>query len=200
MIGNVRQYRFQSCRMHSMQCHCWSQKKIVHIMIRAQRDLVDAMLTVTHTWTGPAIAQLPSFGLDQSKFPHNTKHQEIVLNILFCHFVSCGMTDWCRQVLGRQWQPCSCHLPALARTWRHLQSKTLSATLHSPQKSLLLSMYLRSVSAVGFLIYMSALLLCAVAFIKLQPLSKLSVPQACSEIVMHFAAHMLGAADVAHVT
>jgi len=61
-------------------------------------------------------------------------------------------------------------------------------------------MYLRSVSAVGFLIYISALLLCAVAFIKLQPLSKLSVPQACSEIVMHFAAHMLGAADVAHVT
>ena len=158
------------------------------------------MLTGRHTWTGPAIAHLPSFCLEQLKFPHNTDHQDIILNIIFCRLLSCGMTDCCRQVLGRQWQACSCHLPALARTWRHLQSKTLSATLHSPQKSLLLSTNPRSVSAVGFLIYMSALLLCAVAFIKLQPLPKLSVPQACSEIVMHFAAHMLGAADVAHVT
>ncbi len=157
------------------------------------------MLTVTHTWTGPAVAQLPSFCLEQLKLPHNTNHQEIILNILFCHLLSCGMTDCYRQVSGRQWQPCSCHLPALARTWRHLQSKTLSATLHSPQTSLLLSMYPRSVSAVGFLIHSSALPFCAVAFLIMQSLFKLSVPQAYFEIVIQFAAHMLGAADVAHV-
>ncbi len=49
MIGNVRQYRIQSCMMQSMQCDCWSQSKIVNIMIRAKQILVDAMLTITHT-------------------------------------------------------------------------------------------------------------------------------------------------------
>lgn len=147
--------------MQSLQCDCWPQRKILNMAIRAWGILVDAMLTATHTWTGPAIAQLPSLCLERVKCPCNTNHQEIILNIIFCHLPPCGKTDCCRQVLGRQWQLCSCHLPVLARTWRHLQYKTLSATLHSPQKSLLLSIYPRSVSAVGFLIHSSALPLCA---------------------------------------
>lgn len=148
-----------------MRCDCYLHRKILNIVMRAERILVDAMLTGEHTWTGPAIAHLPSFCLEQLKFPHNTDHQDIILNIIFCRLLSCGMTDCCRQVLGLQWQAYSCHLPALARTWRHLQSKTLSATLHSPQKSLLPSTNPRSVSVADFLIHSSALPLCAVALL-----------------------------------